>query len=136
MSVPSSDLGPFHPSSVSECVSPLGHKGEEQHFLARQGGPIWTTGKKAWHSVYSVDGTYSTSKHSSLQLNGYSTGPVPFNFRHTQLPSTYRQMQQLLLQNHKANFRDGGKTVYVNPSILPTQCFKKGRKIGCKAKKI
>jgi hypothetical protein len=56
VSVPSSILGsPFPSSPTSECVSPLGPKGgEEQHCLRGWGNSIRTTGKKAWHSVYSV----------------------------------------------------------------------------------
>ncbi len=48
-------IGSPIPSSVSECVFPLGPKGG-QHSLAGEGerDPIRTTGQKAWHSVYSV----------------------------------------------------------------------------------
>jgi hypothetical protein len=53
---PSSELVPLAPSSGSECVSPLGSKGGEQHSLAVEGvgDPIRTTVQKAWHSVYSL----------------------------------------------------------------------------------
>ncbi len=42
---PSSELVPLTPSSESECVSPLGSKGGEQHSLAVEGveDPIRTT---------------------------------------------------------------------------------------------
>jgi hypothetical protein len=49
-------LGPPTPSPRSDCVSPpWTQRREEQPSLAGEGrDPIRTTGKKAWHSVYSV----------------------------------------------------------------------------------
>jgi hypothetical protein len=40
MSVPSLELGPPTPSPASECVSPLGPKGGEQHSLADEGAQL------------------------------------------------------------------------------------------------
>ncbi len=66
---------PPPPPPESECVSTLDgwtQKGEEQHPLAGAkrrlggGGAIRTTGKKAWHSVYSVPSGMSTLLTSLL----------------------------------------------------------------------
>jgi hypothetical protein len=49
--------GSPHPLSRTRMCLPIGPKGGwEQHSLAGEevGDPIRTTGKKAWHSVYSV----------------------------------------------------------------------------------
>jgi hypothetical protein len=56
VSVPSSELGPPTPPAHARVCPPWNHRGEEQHSLAGEvvGDPIRTTGKKAWHSVYSV----------------------------------------------------------------------------------
>jgi hypothetical protein len=48
---------PPTPSTASECVSLLGPRGERSNTPLRVRGwedPSRTTGKKAWHSVYSV----------------------------------------------------------------------------------
>ncbi len=39
---------------VHMCLPHWTQRREEQHFLAGEGEPIGTTGKKAWHSVYYV----------------------------------------------------------------------------------
>ncbi len=54
--VPSSELGPPSSSPPNECASPLDPKGEWSNTRLQvrgDGGPILTTGRKAWHSVYS-----------------------------------------------------------------------------------
>ncbi len=45
---------PHHPPPLASVSSPSYTKGEKQHSLAGEGvgDPVWTTGKKAWHSVY------------------------------------------------------------------------------------
>jgi hypothetical protein len=59
VSVPSSESAPPAPSPASECVPPLRTKGVGGNTLLRvraegAGEPNQTTGKKVWHSVYSV----------------------------------------------------------------------------------
>ncbi len=53
-SVPSSYLGPPTPLPASESVCPLGPKGGRSNTPMQVRDPIPTTGKKAWHSGYSV----------------------------------------------------------------------------------
>jgi hypothetical protein len=53
--VPSSELG--QPTPQASVFPPWSQREEEQHSLAGEGvvgGPVRTSGKKAWPSVYSV----------------------------------------------------------------------------------
>ncbi len=57
MSFPSLELDPSPLPPQASMSPPLDPKRGGAHSLLRVrdwGEPIWTTGKKAWHSVYSV----------------------------------------------------------------------------------
>ncbi len=79
MSVSSSELVPPTPFPASDCDPPLGTKwggGSNTRLrVGREwGDPIWTTGEKALHSVYSVPHPLPPSKCvSPLEPTGEAT---------------------------------------------------------------